>query len=388
MDKAFTWLTSDFVTRVVRALGEDNIKFVGGAVRDSLLKRPVSDIDAATSLLPPEVMTSLEMAGIKTVPTGIDHGTITAVDRSSGQHMEITSLRVDVKTDGRHADVAFTDDWTLDAMRRDFTMNAIYVCPNGEIFDPLNGLDDAKAGRVRFIGNASDRIKEDALRILRLFRFHAHYGQHPLVSEDLMAAMNAVRRVGDLSVERVRDEVMKLLSADTPAITMDLMLDIGMWHAVHGRRKDAMTALARLEKRDQKWGGATRAIRRIAVITAQEFWVDALEKLHCTNKEQAYMATLSKAASDTENTDLEIRAYLYGKAATLDAYLLGSAPMDDKALEALEAFEIPVCPVSGKDLLERGVAAGVEMGKMLKNIEKQWLESHFSSDKSALLADI
>ncbi|MCG8506772.1 MAG: CCA tRNA nucleotidyltransferase, partial [Sphingomonadales bacterium] len=205
------WLADAAVTRVVAALGANNCRFVGGAVRNTLLGEPVTDIDIATRLEPDAVIARLEAAEIKAVPTGLKHGTVTAV--AEGHAIEVTTLRHDVETDGRHAKVAFTDDWQADAARRDFTFNALYAAPDGTLYDYFGGLDDLKAGHVRFIGDAEARITEDALRILRFFRFHAHYGAGGMDAAGLDACAALAGRLDILSVERVRDELLKLLAA-------------------------------------------------------------------------------------------------------------------------------------------------------------------------------
>src|SRR5438445_5524465 len=215
--------------RLLGALGADEglTRYVGGAVRDDLLGLPVSDIDLATRIAPDEVIRRLEKARIKAVPTGIDHGTVTAV--SDGQPVEITTLRRDVSTDGRRATVAFTDDWQEDAARRDFTINALSADPRtGELFDYFGGLADLDQRHIRFIGDPLQRIAEDHLRILRFFRFHARFGQ----GEPDLAALDAcTARANDLmalSRERIADEVLKLLAVADPSATVGIMLDRGI----------------------------------------------------------------------------------------------------------------------------------------------------------------
>ena len=223
---AAKWARRRGVKRLLKALGADDglTRYVGGAVRDDLLKLPVNDFDLATRIRPDEVVERLEAAGIKAVPTGIDHGTVTAV--SDGQPFEVTSLRRDVSTDGRRATVAFTDDWREDAARRDFTINALSADPvTGEIFDYFGGLDDLEARRVRFIGEPLERIAEDHLRILRLFRFHARFGAGEPDPAALAACTERANDLMALSRERIADELLKLLGLPDPAPTVAVMLE-------------------------------------------------------------------------------------------------------------------------------------------------------------------
>ena len=206
------WMTAPETKAVMAALVD--ARFVGGAVRNALLGAGVSDVDIAVPMPPEETMARLAAAGIRTVPTGLDHGTVTAV---VGHHaFEVTSLRRDVETDGRHAVIAFTDDWAEDAARRDFTINALYAGPEGEIFDYATGVEDLIAGRVRFMGDSATRIAEDYLRILRLFRFHAWYGRGEIDEPALRAAAAARGHLAELSAERVAKEMLRLLEAPRP----------------------------------------------------------------------------------------------------------------------------------------------------------------------------
>ena len=208
---------------VLAALGADGteLRFVGGCVRDAVAGRPVKDVDLATPDPPERVTALLERAGIKAVPTGLEHGTVTAV--SGGRPFEVTTLRVDVETYGRRARVAYTDDWQADAARRDLTINALSCAPDGTLYDPFGGLGDLRGGRVRFIGDPRQRIREDYLRLLRFFRFHAHYGKGGPDPEGLAAATELAAEATDLSGERVRDELLKLLAADDPLPVLELM---------------------------------------------------------------------------------------------------------------------------------------------------------------------
>ncbi|MBT7756032.1 MAG: CCA tRNA nucleotidyltransferase, partial [Rhodospirillaceae bacterium] len=223
-----TWLTSAASRALFAALGSAGAtpRFVGGCVRDGLLGRSSSDLDIAIDQLPEDSMRLLEDSGIKVIPTGLKHGTITAIVDS--QHFEVTALRVDVENFGRHAKVAFTDDWRLDAARRDFTINAIYADGDGQLYDPDGGRDDLAAGRVRFVGNAAQRIVEDKLRILRFFRFFALFGRGAPDPDALAACAAAAPGIDGLSGERVRDEIFKLLAAPDPTPSLELMAGSGV----------------------------------------------------------------------------------------------------------------------------------------------------------------
>src|SRR3954466_8523052 len=218
------WMTAPETVAVMAALGEG--RFVGGAVRNALLGVPVVDIDIAVPIPPEEAAARLRAKGIKVVETGLDHGTITAI---AGVHaFEVTSLRRDVETDGRHAKVAFTDNWAEDAARRDFTINALYASAGGEIFDYTTGVEDLAVGRVRFVGDARTRIAEDYLRVLRLFRFHAWYGKGELDADALRAAAEARDKLTTLSGERIAKELLRLLEAGNPAPVLRVMAATGI----------------------------------------------------------------------------------------------------------------------------------------------------------------
>ena len=218
------WMKTPGTRRVIEALdGESGApRFVGGCVRDALAGRAIKDIDLATPLMPEEVVRRLEEVNIKVIPTGIAHGTVTAI--ASGEVFEITTLRVDLETDGRFAKVGFTDSWEADAARRDLTINAMSLDASGKLYDPFGGREDLNAGRIRFVGNAKQRIEEDYLRLLRLFRFYAWYGLEPLDEETLNIAKSLAPGLKRLSGERVRDELLRLLGAPDPVPALRLMM--------------------------------------------------------------------------------------------------------------------------------------------------------------------
>jgi poly(A) polymerase len=223
-----SWLQQSPVRALIAAFAAvgSPLRFVGGCVRDSLLDRPVKDIDAATPAIPPQVITLLEKSGIKAIPTGIAHGTVTAVIEN--KHVEITTLRRDAQCDGRHASVEFSDDWREDAARRDFTMNALYLSPQGELFDYFGGLDDARHGRVRFIGEPASRIREDGLRVLRFFRFYAWFGRGAPDAAALEACVAERGMIKRLSGERIQKEMLTLLAAPGPVPALRAMQETGV----------------------------------------------------------------------------------------------------------------------------------------------------------------
>ncbi|MDX1426079.1 MAG: CCA tRNA nucleotidyltransferase, partial [Kiloniellales bacterium] len=243
------WMTAPATRAVLAALGAEGAvpRFVGGCVRDAVVARPVTDVDIATPDPPQRVIALIERAGLKAVPTGLAHGTVTAV--ADGRPFEVTSLRVDVETYGRHAKVAFTDDWQADAARRDLTINALSCDPDGRIYDYFGGLADLRAGRVRFVGEPRARIREDYLRLLRFFRFHAHYGRGAPDPEGLAAAGELAPEATHLSGERVRAELLRLLAAPDPAPVVAVMAAAGVLRAFlpeAGPGPDGAAALAAL----------------------------------------------------------------------------------------------------------------------------------------------
>jgi len=388
------WLRAPASRAVLDALGPSNARFVGGAVRDSLLGRPVTDIDLATPLLPEEVSRRLEAAGLKAVPVGIAHGTVTAV--AHGEPFQITTLRKDVETYGRHARVAFTDDWKADAARRDFTMNALYADHEGRISDYFGGLADALAGRVRFIGDAKERITEDALRILRFFRFHAHYGRDGLDAEGLAACRRTCAMLDLLSIERVRDELLRLLDAPDPVSTLRAMRETGVLAHIlpdagdFTRFQELVECERRLETRD--------ALRRLAALLPLEKGVFDAEsfRLKLSNAERKRLLAMAGAPPACEPRALRAEAYRIGNQAVIDRLLLAGDKRgcDDntspirQAITLLEAWRPPRFPVRGRDLRQAGLPPGPALGRHLGELERRWIESDFTLSKVELLLDL
>jgi poly(A) polymerase len=366
---------------VVSALsdGDARPRIVGGAVRDSLLGLDVADIDLATPLTPEDVTRRLEAAGIKAVPTGIDHGTITAVAR--GQTIEITTLRRDVSTDGRRATVAFSNDWQEDAARRDFTINALYADPDsGEIFDYFGGLADLAGGKVRFIGDAETRIAEDHLRILRFFRFHARFGQGEPDPAAIAACAAAANSLMALSRERIADELMKLLALPDPSGSLDLMLVHGIFAAFMPEiAPDAQQRLGRLLQREEKAGVQPLSGRRLNALLPKDGSIVELvaSRLKLSNKARVDLVTRSSYPAPDKGSARAI-AYKIGSELARDIILLHSADGEwMAALVRIENWASPTFPIKGGELVARGLTAGPLVAKTLQAIEKIWVEESF-----------
>jgi len=371
---AAKWRKNRGIKRLLVALGADEglTRYVGGAVRDDLLGLPVSDIDLATKIPPDEVISRLEKARIKAVPTGIDHGTITAV--SDGLPFEVTTLRRDISTDGRRATVAFTDDWKEDAARRDFTINALSADPvTGELFDYFGGLDDLTLHHIRFIGDPLQRIAEDHLRILRFFRFHARFG----IGEPDRSALEACTlRANDLmalSRERIADELLKLLGMPDPSRTVQIMLEREILRPVLPEiETTAQTRLVALIAAEQQAGIDADPLRRLAALLPQDESIadDVGARLRLSNKARKRLAC---AAGQVEGAPA-VLAYRLGVQCAVDRLLLAGL-----AREAAEtaSWHSPRLPVSGGQLIKRGLAEGPLVAKTLRRIEDAWVEAGF-----------
>ena len=357
-------------------------RFVGGCVRDALLGVEQSDVDLATRLTPDVVLKRLEAARIKAVPTGLAHGTITAV--IAGTPVEVTTLRRDVSTDGRRATVAFTDDWTEDAARRDFTINALSADPlSGAVHDYFGGLDDLAARRVRFIGDPLQRIAEDHLRILRFFRFHARFGTGAPDADGLEACAARANDLMALSRERIADELLKLLSLPDPTATVQLMIERGIFRPVLPEISSAgrLQALVAAERAAEI---GPDALRRLAALIPVDPGVatDVAARLRLSNRQTKRLA--SAAVTDTGPGSQEALAYLAGQAEAVDRLLLHAAPTP--GLKALEQWQKPRMPVSGGDLISMGLSAGPQVAAALQATEREWIAAGFPADKAAVRA--
>jgi poly(A) polymerase len=367
------WLDRPGIKRLLKALDarQGNTRFVGGAVRDLLIGEEHSDLDLATTHSPQEVVSRLEAKGIKAVPTGIDHGTITAV--SSGTVVEVTTLRSDVSTDGRRATVAFTDDWQQDAGRRDFTINAIYADPfSGELHDYFGGVDDLKSRTVRFIGEPLQRIAEDHLRILRYFRFHARYGQGEPDPHALQACTERANDLMALSRERIADELLKLLGLDDPTQTVRLMHKRGLFVPVVPEIEQ-VDRLPGLIESEREAGIAPAPIRRLAALlpadpaTAER----VAARLKLSNKAKKRLAS---AVDPSLGRNPRSLAYRIGTESAVDRLLLTGRPFD---AASISEWTPPRLPIGGGELIVRGVPQGPDVARALKRIEDAWEAAGF-----------
>ena len=371
------WLARPGLRAVVEALGGE-CYVVGGCVRNTLLGQPVTDIDLATPLGPEEVVHRLEVAGLKAVPTGIEHGTVTAV--SAGVGYEVTTFRADVETDGRRAVVRFSRDLAEDAARRDFTMNALYARPDGEIVDPVGGLPDLHARRVRFIGDPHDRIREDYLRILRFFRFTAWYGAE--IDEDgLAACAELADGIEGLARERIGHEMRRLLAAPDPAPAVASMAMAGVLMRCLPGADPAL--LAPLVHCEGEAGAAPDWLTRLAGLGGE----DPEGHLRLSRAETRELETVR--ALMAEPMPVAVAAHENGARAARAMALLVAARGDTAPLEGLEA-EIArgaaaEFPLRGADLVAAGLPPGPEVGAALEAAKARWIASNFSLDRQALL---
>ena len=393
------WMTAPESRAVFAALdaGGADARIVGGCVRDAWLGRPVKDIDIATHAPPERVMELLEAAGIRVIPTGITHGTVTAL--CGGKPYEITTLRRDVENFGRHARVEFTDDWVEDAARRDLTMNALSCTPDGAMFDPFGGLADLAAGRVRFVGEARRRIEEDVLRLLRFFRFHAHYGRGEPDAEAMAACRELAPRLPTLSGERVRGELFRLLTAPCAAAVWRLMMGQGIMVHLLPEAMDT-GRLDRLIAVERDLGVTPDPTRRLAAVLDSDRpgALRAAEALRLSNRERDRMLALVEppvalAPSDDRKT-LRQGLYRIGDGELFGDLLMMAAaihggPLDLMALRrALEvAGDLPDLrlPIAGRDLLDLGIPRGPAVGEMLKRVEGWWIAEDFRPGRDACL---
>jgi poly(A) polymerase len=373
------WAAREGLDALLTALGPGAARFVGGAVRDALLGIAAADLDLATVHLPDEVMRRLAAAGLRAVPTGLAHGTVTAVLPSGP--VEVTTLRRDVETDGRHAVVAFTDDWRADASRRDFTINALYAAP-GEpgVFDYFGGLADLAAGRVRFIGDPLRRIAEDHLRILRYFRFHARFGDG--LDEAAFAACRA--RANDLmalSRERIAGELTKLLATPGAVDTVALMLEGGILRPVLPEVDAAgVERLRALAAAEAGAGLPPDPIRSLAALLPADAAEAVGARLRLSNADRQRLA---KATGSLGGEGPRALAYRLGPASAVDRLLLHG---EDPAL--VIAWTPPRLPLSGGALIARGIAKGPAVAAALRQVEDRWIAEGFpGAERVQAIAD-
>lgn len=393
-----TWLTAGPLARLIAALDRDGeeARPVGGAVRNALLGLPVGEIDVATTAVPEEVVRRVEAAGFKAVPTGIEHGTVTVViDKTP---FEVTTLRKDVETYGRHAKVEFGRDWKADAERRDFTINALSAAPDGTVFDYVGGLADLDARRVRFIGDAASRIAEDYLRILRFFRFHAAYGRGEPDAAGLHACIAARAGLDQLSRERVRMEFLKLLVAQRAEPVLIVMADCGILTGVLDGVPNTVH-FARMAKIEAALSLPADAIRRLAALAvlvpedAERLW----QNLRLANVEHERLAAMAegwwRASPALGERRARVLLYRLHAAHYADHIMLGwarsGASADDPAWRELTTlparWKPPTFPLKAADFIKRGIEQGPALGAALRAAESAWVAADFPNDEAALV---
>lgn len=388
------WLTRPATQAVFDALSGASVetRAVGGAVRNALLKLPVVEVDFATTATPQEVIALAAKAGLKTAPTGIEHGTVTVI--ADGAPFEVTTLRRDVETFGRHAEVAFTRDWEEDAKRRDFTLNALYADRDGNVFDPLGGYDDLAARRVRFIGDAAERIREDYLRILRFFRFNAYYGKGPLDEAGLRACVVLRNGLAQLSAERIWIELRRILIAPRAGDAIEALFDYGLLTQILGGapRLIDFERLVAIETANEL---APSSPLRLAVlgIFVHEDAARFADRLRLSNAEQATLALAAHVPDGLPQEALaKIALYRLGpdayRACALIAWARsGDTPSDARWIEALELpdrWPAPSFPLRGQDIMALGIA-GPEVGTILRRLEQEWIAGGFATTREGLL---
>jgi len=397
------WLHRDSTCAVLKLLNRDGheARAVGGAVRNALMGIPVTDVDVATTATPEEVMRLAEEAGVKAVDTGSEHGTVTLVPEH--EPIEVTTLRQDVETYGRHARVTFTRDWASDARRRDFTMNALYAGPDGTVYDPLGGYADLKARRVRFIGDPHARIREDYLRILRFFRFEAEYGaadtpRGSMDAEALAAIEQESEGLERLSGERVHTELVRLLAARGAARSLEAMMETGVLVRLLGGAP-RLTDFSQVQAIQRARLFKADPMVRLAVLAARvEEEAERLARsLRLSNAERDELVALPRAARRVEAgmALLDAKAALYRlgpkvyRGAVLLAWSVSGAGLDDPQFQALFAlpdhWQAPAFPLKGADLLSLGMQPGPEVGDMLRALEQRWIASDFTADHGTLM---
>ncbi|NJM36104.1 MAG: CCA tRNA nucleotidyltransferase [Rhodomicrobium sp.] len=395
------WFRQDGARAVFSALNRKGheARIVGGALRNELMGLPVVDIDFAVTARPEAVMRLAEEAGLKPVPTGIDHGTVTVV--AGHQPFEVTTLRHDVATDGRRATVAFTRDWAADASRRDFTINALYADAEGRVYDPLGGLPDIHARRVRFIGSALERIREDYLRILRFFRFTADYSAGPPDAVGLAASIDERAGLARLSAERVRAELLRILVTRRPLTALEPMAESGLLTAILGgvARLSHFERLAALEA---ALDVAPSSIRRLAALAVmvEEDAERLAARLRLSNAEAKQLLVMAGQQPSFSGAISERNARValyrlgaegYRDRASIAWARVGADAADEDWLRLYrltERWSPPAFPLKGQDLIAHGVPAGPKVGQKMRALEAKWLDSGLELSRDELLAGV
>lgn len=377
---------------------EDTARFVGGCVRDSIIGLKTNDIDIATKLNPEDVVKILGSESIKVVPTGIDHGTVSVFSKDF--NFEITTLRSDISTDGRHAEVIFSDSWEEDSLRRDFTINSIYLKQNGELYDPHNGIQNLKDKKIIFIGNPDERINEDYLRILRFFRFNAFYGNNnlKLSSDSIKACTKNKNKIKKLSSERVQNEFFKILNSSDPYFIVSIMrkieiLDLLFEHKVETK---IFKKLLLIEKENSF---SKNHILRFASLALKNKKINSnnLQMFNFSKKERKELCLLTNQEFEIHNklnkSDIKKILYSIDRKTLKDMAKLSWALSNNRVtnknwknvLSQIDKVAIPIFPLKAKDILDYGLEEGPIIGDILKTVEQDWIDSNFEHNKEDLL---
>ena len=396
-------IQNDFINdpmskRIMRLLNEggDCARFVGGCVRDSLINLKTNDIDIATTHKPQNIIDILSSDLIKVIPTGIDHGTVSVF--TDTYNFEITTLRSDIETDGRHAKVIFTDDWEKDSTRRDFTINSIYLTPEGDIFDPQNGFSDLRKGNVKFIGNPKERIQEDYLRILRYFRFNAYYGNDKVLfsSKAIKACEESKFELKKLSPERIQSEFFKILISPRVKTVIEELSSINILSIIFGNKVNCSFLSRMIDIDNKNLYEADPFLRLISIIYLQEINYDNLKMFSFSNKQKKLMSLFFDQkitfSNSTNINQLNEALYFYGKEICVKVIrvcwstdLVENDIAWAELLLKIRKWEKPIFPIKAIDIMNQGVEKGPILGEILKELEDCWISSHFTEGKSFLL---
>ena len=377
---------------------EDSTRFVGGCVRDSIIGIETNDVDIATKLEPYEVINILNSASIKVIPTGIDHGTVSVFSKNF--NFEITTLRSDISSDGRHAEVIFSDSWEKDSSRRDFTINSIYLKQNGDIYDPYNGIQHLKERKVVFIGDPNERINEDYLRILRFFRFNAFYGNDnlKLSNNSIRACAKNKSKIKKLSSERIHNEFFKILNSTNPYFVINIMKKIGILDILFEKKVETkfFKKLLSIEKKNSMTTDQTLRFISLAFNTKKNYLFD-LRMFNFSKKDKKKLLLLTnqefKIDNKIKNNDIKRILYSIDKKLFIDLAVLSWVLSANKTqnkdwksiISQISKLNSPIFPLKAADLLSFGLKEGPIIGEIFSQIEKEWIDSNFALNKEELL---
>ena len=377
---------------------DDTTRFVGGCVRDSLIGVETNDIDIATKLEPNEVMNILTSASIKVIPTGIDHGTVSVFSKNF--NFEITTLRSDIETDGRHAEVTFSSSWEKDASRRDFTINSIYLKQNGDIYDPYNGIQHLKQKKILFIGDPDERINEDYLRILRFFRFNAFYGNDnlKLSNNSVKACAENKNKIKKLSSERIHNEFFKILNSTNPYFIINIMKKIGILEILFEKKVETKFFKKLLSIENKNSLKIDQFLKFVSLApNANKNHLSELKMFNFSKKDKRKLLLLTnqelKIHNKLEKNDIERILYSIDKQSLVGLAILSWALSANKIidkewisiLDQIRNLKVPIFPLKAKDLLNFGLKEGPIIGEIFSEIEQDWIDSNFELNKEDLL---